>query len=270
MRERLTLTTRDQQRLEVLTRWIARLLTVDEAAGLLGLSERSAWLWRRRLLKEGADGLVHGNRGRASPRHGIDPPRHMLGSSSAGRSGRPISRRQRLPSRRVRSQPRKGSTSVVCRFSGCFARPATPHLELVGHPAIGAAASGWPRQACSSSSMAHLTIGSKTCGPRLTLVGGIDDATGTIVGATFRDNEDGTGYLEVLRHLGTSHGLPSAVYRDRSGIFSPTHPRTLRHARSRLRSGGPSPSSGSSQSPPRAPRPKGVSSGSGEPARIDW
>jgi hypothetical protein len=50
MRERLTLTTRDQQCLEVLTRWIAGLLTVDEAAGLLGLSERSSWRLRQRLI----------------------------------------------------------------------------------------------------------------------------------------------------------------------------------------------------------------------------
>ena len=58
---------RDQQRLEVLTRWIAGVLTRTEAIGLLGLSERSAWRLRRRLIDHGADGLVHGNRGRASP-----------------------------------------------------------------------------------------------------------------------------------------------------------------------------------------------------------
>ena len=68
MRERLTLTIRDQQRVEVLTRWIAGILTTDAAVALLGLSERSAWRLRGRLLTKGADGLVHRNRGRASPR----------------------------------------------------------------------------------------------------------------------------------------------------------------------------------------------------------
>jgi hypothetical protein len=61
-------------------------------------------------------------------------------------------------------------------------------------------------------------------GPALTLVGGIDDATGIIVGATFRDAEDGVGYLTVLREMARRHGLPAAVYRDRSGIFAPTRP----------------------------------------------
>lgn len=56
-------------------------------------------------------------------------------------------------------------------------------------------------------------------GPRLTLVGGIDDATGIVTGATFRDQEDAAGYLVVLRDTVRRHGVPVAVYRDRHGIF---------------------------------------------------
>jgi transposase len=215
------LTTRDQQRLEVLTRWIAGLLTVDEAAGLLGLSERSAWRLRRRLLEEGADGLVHGNRGRASS-HRIDeltrariielvgPGGRYRGVNDchlaellAAEEGIDIGRSslQRLlrsaghASPRTRRSPRYRSRRERMAQAGML-------VQLDGSP--------------------HDWLEDR--GPRLTLVGGIDDATGSIVGATFRDNEDGTGYLEVLRQICTSHGLPSAVYRDRSGIFSPTHP----------------------------------------------
>ena len=36
-------------------------------------------------------------------------------------------------------------------------------------------------------------------GPYLTLVGGIDDATGLVDGATFREQEDAQGYFQVLR-----------------------------------------------------------------------
>jgi hypothetical protein len=61
-------------------------------------------------------------------------------------------------------------------------------------------------------------------GPRLTLVGGIDDATGMIVGAIFAETEDGAAYMEVLRQICVDHGVPGAVYRDHSGIFSPTCP----------------------------------------------
>lgn len=56
-------------------------------------------------------------------------------------------------------------------------------------------------------------------GPRLTLVGAIDDATGIVTAATFRDQEDTAGYLTVLRDTVRRHGIPGALYRDRHGIF---------------------------------------------------
>jgi transposase len=68
MRERLTLNTRDQQRIDVLARWREGAVTVAEASALLGTSERTAWRLRRRFTTLGVEGIVHGNRGRASPR----------------------------------------------------------------------------------------------------------------------------------------------------------------------------------------------------------
>ena len=66
-------------------------------------------------------------------------------------------------------------------------------------------------------------------GPRLTLVGAIDDATGILTGATFRDQEDVAGYLEILRDTIRRHGVPVAVYHDRHTIFvaATTSPLTL-------------------------------------------
>ena len=46
MREKLTLTTREQQRIEVVSRWLAGIVTTAEAIGLLGCSERTAWRLR--------------------------------------------------------------------------------------------------------------------------------------------------------------------------------------------------------------------------------
>ena len=58
-------------------------------------------------------------------------------------------------------------------------------------------------------------------GPWLTLVGLIDDATGRLTGATFRDQEDTAGYLAVLADTLRRHGVPGAIYRDRHTIFEP-------------------------------------------------
>lgn len=62
-------------------------------------------------------------------------------------------------------------------------------------------------------------------GPWLTLIGAIDDATGLVVGAVFRDHEDAAGYFEILRDLITGYGIPGAIYRDGHSAFVVTRPR---------------------------------------------
>jgi hypothetical protein len=58
--------------------------------------------------------------------------------------------------------------------------------------------------------------------PYLTLVGGIDDATGDVGGATFREQEDAQGYFLVLRQVVVSKEVPLHLYSDRHGIFVKT------------------------------------------------
>ena len=60
----LTLTQREQTRLQVLNRLVAQQLTTREAATILGLSERHTWRMLAAYRKEGAAALAHGNRGR--------------------------------------------------------------------------------------------------------------------------------------------------------------------------------------------------------------
>jgi hypothetical protein len=56
-------------------------------------------------------------------------------------------------------------------------------------------------------------------GPRLVLVGAVDDATGELVHALFREQEDAQGYLMLLREVVRKRGVPLAWYSDRHGIF---------------------------------------------------
>jgi hypothetical protein len=55
-------------------------------------------------------------------------------------------------------------------------------------------------------------------GPQLTLMGAIDDATGT-VHALFREAEDAHGYFLLLREIIGGKGIPLALYSDRHSIF---------------------------------------------------
>lgn len=213
------MTTRDQQRLGLLTQWIAGILTTSEAVGLLGVSERTAWRLRQRLIHRGVDGLVHGNRGRVSDRR-LDQDTRARILELAGPSGRlrgvndchlsellaqdeginiarsslqRLLREAGLASPRHRRPPRYRSRRERMAQAGLLVQiDGSPHDWLEGR------------------------------GPKITLVGGIDDATGAIVGAIFAEHEDGAAYLAILHQMASRHGLPGAVYRDRSGIFCPT------------------------------------------------
>ncbi len=56
-------------------------------------------------------------------------------------------------------------------------------------------------------------------GPYLSLVGAIDDATGLVPSACFREQEDAQGYFMVLRQVVQHHGIPQALYSDQHSIF---------------------------------------------------
>lgn len=210
---------RDQQRIDVLGRWREGALTAAEAAALLACSERTAWRLLRRLRTDGVDGIVHGNRGRASPRRLPSATRErivelartryrgvndshlaellaedehiVIGRSSLQR----LLRRAGLGTTRTRRAPKYRSRRERMPQAGLLVQvDGSPHDWLEGR------------------------------GPRLTLVGAIDDATSAIVGATFAPVEDGRAYLTILARMCRDHGVPAAIYRDRSSIFAPSHP----------------------------------------------
>lgn len=214
MRETLTLKAEEQRRLLVLNEVIGGRLTAGGAAELLGLSERHL----RRILaayrKEGAAAMAHGNRGR-SPCNAIDRSvrdrvlelahtkyagfnhLHMseklieeeklcLGLSSARRilfeAGVASPRKRRPPRHRSRREryPKEG---MLLQIDG------SPHDWLEGR------------------------------GPTMSLMAGIDDATGTVPFALFRLQEDSAGYFLLLRGIVLRKGIPLALYHDRHSIF---------------------------------------------------
>jgi hypothetical protein len=56
-------------------------------------------------------------------------------------------------------------------------------------------------------------------GPWLTLILAVDDATGTVPYALFREQEDTLGYFELMKVIINRCGIPLGVYTDRDAIF---------------------------------------------------
>jgi hypothetical protein len=76
--DELRMSLKERDRLDVMSRVKRRELTVVEASGLLGLSLRQARRVWQRFQAEGAGGLVHGLRGRASNRRFPEEFRHRV------------------------------------------------------------------------------------------------------------------------------------------------------------------------------------------------
>jgi transposase len=214
MKEMVILNKKEQRRLLVLNQVERGQVKGKEAAELLGLSLRHV----RRILaayrKEGAAALAHGNRGR-KPHHALNEGlrRQVLElarSTYAGcnnqhftellaeREGINLSRstvRRILLSAGVRS-PRKR-------------RPPKHRSRRERYPKEG---------------MLLQIDGSRDDwlegrGPYLTLVGAVDDATGTVPYGLLREQEDAQGYTLLLRHIVENQGIPEALYHDGHGIF---------------------------------------------------
>lgn len=214
---------REQHRAWVLMRLAGGELTMAEAAGRLGLSERQLWRLRAAFERDGPAGLVHGNRGRPSSRR-MEPGLRArilelrrtryadvndthFGELLAEREAIAVSReclRQLLRADGIASPHRRRPPRHRSRRERMAAEGLLLQLDGSRHDWLEGRAA-W-----------------------LTLVGAIDDATGTVPAATFRDQEDAAGYLEILRSTVTGHGLPGAVYHDRHGAFAPTNPGPLR------------------------------------------
>jgi transposase len=217
MRESLILNAKEQQRSEVVSRWLAGVITTEEAVALLGVSERTAWRLRAAMVRGGAAGLAHGNRGRPSPRRLADAERERIAGLAttvyrgfndthlaevlADEEGIAISRpalRRLLRSRGIASPRRRRSPRYRSRRERMAQAGLLVQVDGSRHDWL------------------------EGRGPWLTLVGGIDDATGVVTGAVFRAAEDGVGYLLVLRQTARRYGLPAAIYRDGSSVFAPS------------------------------------------------
>ncbi len=232
----MTLSQRETQHLMVLNALERGELTVADAAKLLGRSIRQTQRRRAAYRARGPAAVVHGNRGRVSSRRVTDTTRarviHLARTTYARVNFQHLSELLAEREGLVLSRPtiHRVLTAEGLR-SPRTRRRAKHRRRRVRFPQAG--------MLMQMDGSHHAWLEDR--GPRLTLLHAVDDATGTVLGAVFREHEDAQGYLLLLRHVTHTSGLPLAVYTDRHGIFQrePLHQRPLT-IHEQLR-GGPAP-----------------------------
>ncbi len=119
--------------------------------------------------------------------------------------------------------PTRNASSFLARL--CVASslvPALPHRADADHHATVDAVTVTLKRAYKLHLDASRHDWLEGRGPDLSLLAGIDDTTGKVPRACFREQEDAHGYFQVLRHTVSKHGIPMAVYGDRHSVFFQT------------------------------------------------
>jgi len=200
-----------------------RTLSQADAARLLQLSVRQVRRLAGGYATRGPAALVHGNRGRVSPQRVADAVRDQVVARARG----PYAglNQQHLTEKLAAEGIVLGRTTV--RWIVTAAGIPTPRSRRPSRHRR-------RRERMPQEGMLLQADGSRRQWlgpdrPYLPLIGAIDDATGTVPGAVLREQEDAAGYLEVLRMVVQTKGIPLALYVDRHGIFerNPREPWTL-------------------------------------------
>lgn len=217
-RETITLDARAQQRMLVLTHVLAGELTLEDAANYLRLSVRQVQRLVAAFRSEGAPALVHGNRERSPANRVGDERRERL--LDLARSSYVGFNPEHMAETIAEEHPDVAVSARTLRRMLAESGIRAPRTRR--SPAHRSRRERMPRAGMllQADGSDHDWLEGR--GPRLTLVGGIDDATGVVPGATFRAHEDAAGYFLMLGQTARRVGLPLALYTDRHGIFSKT------------------------------------------------
>ena len=212
--EGLTLTTKEQNRLQTLNGVLEKHWPMREAAKIMGVSERQGWRILAAYRKEGAAALAHGNRGR-TPANATPLPicQQVIAITREHYSGVNHTHLAELLAEREGIMLSRSTLRRILTQAGL---PSPRRGRSPRHR--------YRRQRMPQEGMLLQLDGSnhrwlEDRGPWLTLFLAIDDATGTVPYALFREREDTLGYFGLLKVIINRYGIPLGMYTDRHSIF---------------------------------------------------
>src|SRR5215208_1023436 len=210
----ITLGLREQKRVEVLNRVLGGQWTGEEAAMALGMSVRQVRRLKGAYLREGLAALIHGNRGRR-PLHAVSDAvkEQVQGLAQGTYAGCNDQHLSELLAERESIVLSRSSVRRMLREAGI----KSPRKRR--SPRHRSRRERYPQEGMllQIDGSRHQWLGET--GPYLTLLGAIDDATGKVPAAHFREQEDAQGYFLLLEQIVRTQGIPLALYHDGHGIF---------------------------------------------------
>lgn len=208
------MTERDILRIDVVSQYLDKKVTALEAADKLTVSERQFRRYVSAFRMKGAEGVLHGNRGKPSARRVPDSVREHVAEMMADEYSLYNTRHIRDAMEEEHGIDLSYSWVWRLRHELRLQSPKKHHVKAHRTRRIPAAREGQLVQVDAST---HVWL--KEQGLSFALIAFLDDATGKILGAVFREAEDAMGYIQVLHHVCDTYGIPQALYADRHTIF---------------------------------------------------
>lgn len=212
LEDRITMTRQELERYQVIQRTLKREVTQAKAGELLELSERHVRRLVKRVRLKGMQGLVHGNRGRPSPRKMSAELVGRIASIIGERypDFTPLHAAEKLWERhKVRVSREK--VRLIMMAEGLWKRRRRRKEDHV-----------WRERKAHVGEMVQLD-GSHHAwlekrGPRLVLMGYVDDASNRVFGR-FYDHEGIYPAMDSLRRYIERYGLPQSIYLDKHSTY---------------------------------------------------
>jgi transposase len=206
---KVTMTLKEIKRVEVMKLIERGAITGKQASEMLGISLRQTRRLLQRYRSGGATSLIHGNRGKPSP-HQLDRE-IVITVQELLREQYSDYNTQHLVEVLAERHAIHLSASSLTRIRRAAGYPTPRHKKRRQYHAR-RERKAMRGQMLQADASIHNWLEGR--GRRLALIAYIDDATSQVY-ATFREQEDAAGYMQVLQEICLKEGIPQTIYMDK-------------------------------------------------------
>lgn len=217
----MNLTMKEANRFKVVSEVLEGHLKAKEAAKLLRITERHLYRIKQRIKQNGPEGVVHRGRGKGKLRWLTQRIRDKINHLYQTRyKGFNITHLTEFLNRDEKIKVCRESVRQILLDSGAYSRWRR-------HPKH----RSWREPSSREGQMLQFDISEHNWleerGPKLYLIGGIDDATSKCPGARFALLDTSLEHMRVLKQIVESKGIPLSVYVDKDSSFKVNRPLTV-------------------------------------------
>ena len=219
----LNLTMKEAERYKVISEVEEGYLKVKEAVEILGLSERQIYRIKARIKREGTGGVIHRGKGKKSPywltekiKERID---HLYKTKYRGFN---LTHMTEFLNTEERIKVSRESARQILLEKGSY----TKQRRYPGHRQ-------WREPCLREGQMVQFDTSDHDWlegrGPKLYLIGGVDDATSKVAGAKFVLTDGVRQNMEVFKGMVRRKGIPLSVYVDCGSNFKTTRHHSMEY-----------------------------------------